>query len=63
MATKSEAIGSGVSRSSAEEATQFDVELAEAVADFERGDFVVLDEAQLEKWIATGESPWGESRG
>jgi len=39
-------------------------ELRQADEDFERGDFIELTSAQLERCIATGESPWpDESRG
>ncbi|MGH7282169.1 MAG: hypothetical protein ACRELY_11635 [Polyangiaceae bacterium] len=33
-------------------------ELLEAERDFERGDFIDLTPEQLERCIATGESPW-----
>jgi len=35
-----------------------DGELRQAVADIERGDYVELTPAQLEKWASTGELPW-----
>jgi hypothetical protein len=39
-------------------------ELRSAADDFERGDYIELSAEQLERCIATGESPWpDESRG
>jgi hypothetical protein len=39
-------------------------ELRSAAEDFERGDYIELTDEQLDRCIATGESPWpDESRG
>jgi hypothetical protein len=35
-------------------------ELAQAMEDFERGDYIELTVEQLENCAATGESPWPE---
>jgi hypothetical protein len=38
-------------------------ELRRAVDDIENGDYIELTPGQIEHCIATGESPWRESRG
>lgn len=44
--------------------SDLEAELRAALADFERGDYIELTPEQLERCIATGESPWpDESHG
>ena len=44
--------------------SELEAELRQAELDFERGDYIELTPEQLERCIATGESPWpDESHG
>jgi len=38
--------------------TELEAEILQAERDFEHGDFIDLTHEQLERCIATGESPW-----
>jgi hypothetical protein len=49
------------SRHVAEAEPALERELLQAMADFERGDYIELTVEQLEHCAATGESPWAES--
>jgi len=59
-----ESAARGISSPPSAISSDLEDELRSAADDFERGDYIELSAEQLERCIATGESPWpDESRG